>query len=1015
MAPAHANTFLAHFRLFAFWRGGGLLLLLSLLIWSASPAQQRPVLRPLRYDHFAGQIVLIPASSHPVALQWPRLIARIADHETTTPPRGLLGDLANPADTERVIAWAKSVDYAGAEGVIVALEMIAGREALSQPEADTARQRLDLLRWIRAQRPGLPIYGFISGAAVQSLSRISLELTASGALDYLLIQRDADEANAAGHEQLLTEIKARRLEERVEMLSGDEGAEMLLTARHLHRRFGISPKLLLVYSAALSSAPAPEASDSAPQAAINARAAGLIKAIGAQLLPGRPEAMRRAEVVLFIHTPGTDEAKLLSFLTALARAVELGHRVALLDVSGESASRSRLMTELRRRKLLNQLFAYSASEPDGHGPIAALAQASARFVTGQFLRDDPERLQRAERAQIEMLLNRYLDDWAYALIVKPRLETFAREQLRADPDRLGAATARAEEFAQAELETLGRELFNQHFRRHLHSILLSTGERMAFEARALQRFHLRLPWGRIAEAEIKSGVYLPWTSTEPSTQLAHTTVWELDGREDLDDRLLNRFTAGSWDLFASDVEVVELKIKLDQPGPEGAESYAIRSRRKSKTERRIEINAASARGAFYALAKLEHLGAEGKLREDFQLAEMPAFKLRGIVESFDGPPWPHRDRLDLLRLMGRTRMNRYGYAPKDDPLTGQRWRESYTGPELERFQVLLRAAEDNFVELIYGIRLGSSITYSSAEDLAALRHKLDNLAALGVRHFALFFEDAAAAEPQAEDRAHFSSLAAAHAHLLNRVHAHLRRVWPNSTLSVAPALSAHQERSRDYLQALSAAVPAEISFFWTGVDEAAAEFASARAWSALSGRPWLIWSGFPASESVPWRLHLGAQRGAPALPEAAAGFFASPMSQAHAAMLPLATSADYAWEGRGYDPERAYNRALHLLYDERSRAGVRAWTAAYRAHPGEGDLFQPLFRKQRGVVNVPLLEQRLTEMQAALEHIGIARERGLLRGELAALLALTRDAIARVKSDADYERLPDGAYRLRER
>src|SRR6185295_5975431 len=99
-------------------------------------------------------------------------------------------------------------------------------------------------------------------------------------------------------------------------------------------------------------------------------------------------------------------------------------------------------------------------------------------------------------------------------------------------------------------------------------------------------------------------------------------------------------------------------------------------------------------------------------------------------------------------------------------------------------------------------------------------------------------------------------------------------------------------------------------------------------------------------------------------------------------------SADYAWEGSGYDPERALNRVLNLFGDERSRAGLRVWVETYRGSGGESNLFKPLFQQPRGEVNAALIEQRLAEMQAALEVIGATREYGLLRGELAPFIRL---------------------------
>src|SRR5258706_10868738 len=49
-------------------------------------------------------------------------------------------------------------------------------------------------------------------------------------------------------------------------------------------------------------------------------------------------------------------------------------------------------------------------------------------------------------------------------------------------------------------------------------------------------------------------------------------------------------------------------------------------------------------------------------------ARMEGFVHRGIIEGFYGPPYSHADRLWLIDKLGAWGLNRYVYAPKDDPL-----------------------------------------------------------------------------------------------------------------------------------------------------------------------------------------------------------------------------------------------------------------------------------------------------------------------------------------------------------
>jgi len=634
------------------------------------------------------------------------------------------------------------------------------------------------------------------------------------------------------------------------------------------------------------------------------------------------------------------------------------------------------------------------------------------------MRDDLSRLRRIDTAQVTLLLNRYLAEWAYASQVRPLLDAFARDQLRVEAEELGANAERAAAFAYERLKPIADEIFNEQFRRNVHAILLSRGERVIFEVHTFQRLQVRFSTGKSSEAEIILSLLVPQiTFPELPRSAAARAEWSLTTNQ-ADERIAKRIDSVVWEDFKTDAESVEVSIRiLPQASPQNAspESYRIISDRKRRT-RRIEITAPARQGAFYALAKLEQMGANGELVRDFQLGESPSFSRRGIVEGFYGAPWSHRDRLDALNFLGRVRMNRYYYAPKDDPLHRERWRESYSGRGLERFRQLVRTANENFVELVYAINPGLSITYSSDADLAALIRKLDSMASIGVKSFALAFDDVPETLRKPEDRARFKTLAAAQAHLINRVHKHLDQQANGGELSVVPAVYTGARGDRAYLKELGAAIPPDVLIFWTGASVFSSEYtvAQAKEWRDLIAHPLLIWDNFPVNDDKNWRLFLGPKRGAaPDLSGETAGFIANPMNQPRASWPALATTADYAWDARRYDPSRAHESALHLLYDERTRAAMRIWAKAYGDHHHETNLFEPLFTEPKAEIALTSLQIQLAELRKAVESIGVTRHQGLLRGELAALAERTRQAIERVKNDPAYERLPNGNYQLR--
>jgi hypothetical protein len=788
-----------------------------------------------------------------------------------------------------------------------------------------------------------------------------LNLGGESAFDFLLIS-----GVGAARSNLSSEIAARKLSGKVAIEPGDESATMILLSRMLNRRFGFTPKIYPVFS-----------SVEADAVALNQGVNATIRNAGGGA-PDSPAAARGADAFLFVHAPRTTAAHLDAFVEAMARAAENGAKVAVVDLSETKESKEALMAGLRRLKMLDKLIAYASSNPGGPGArggasadaiVRAVTHASAFLTAVKFMRDDVDRVLRFDRANFELLFSSYLTDWAYALTVRPALDDFVKGELKADPNRLPnspedsppdgreAATERAEAFVFGRIKQSAEELFKEQFRRNVHAILLSGGERAQLQISMLQRLQVRLPTRKTSEVEIRQSVYIPQLNFPEASPIAGRARWFLEN-EEVDERIARRFVSTDWGRFKSDVGEVDITIKLSsqqgQQGQQGRlgsqESYAISSSRKGEA-RRVTITAPSNQGVFYALSKLEALGADGRLAENFQIGESPAVARRGVAEAFSGSPWSHGDRLETLRFLGLARMNRYVYAPKDDD-----WRQDYAEQDLERFRQLMRAADENFVRFVYAVRPGSSVAYSSDEDASAIIRKLEAMAALGASGFALCFDDAPAILQNAEDDARFKTIAAAQAHLINIVYGRLKRSGADFELYVAPPVFADSRARGDYMKELGAAIPQDIFFL----------LSSAGSDTAAGGRS-VVWDNFAANDKEPWRLFIGAKRGeSGAISESSSGFIAAASREPRVSMLPIATAADYAWDPRNYNPQQAFDRALNLLYDERSRQGLRAWARVY----------------DDGGADAEAIRRRLAELQSATEMIGVTLNQGLLRGEL---------------------------------
>jgi len=118
-------------------------------------------------------------------------------------------------------------------------------------------------------------------------------------------------------------------------------------------------------------------------------------------------------------------------------------------------------------------------------------------------------------------------------------------------------------------------------------------------------------------------------------------------------------------------------------------------------------------------------------------------------------------------------MNTYIYAPKDDMKHRALWRQLYTKDEEGKLKVLIDAAKACDIKFVYAISPGLDISFSSAEDVTAIKRKMKQVSKLGCHAFALLFDDI---DPRlkAADMAVFESSAHAQANIANELFEYLK-------------------------------------------------------------------------------------------------------------------------------------------------------------------------------------------------------------------------------------------------
>ena len=319
----------------------------------------------------------------------------------------------------------------------------------------------------------------------------------------------------------------------------------------------------------------------------------------------------------------------------------------------------------------------------------------------------------------------------------------------------------------------------------------------------------------------------------------------------------------------------------------------------------------------------------------------------------------------MLRFMGRVGMNVYFYGPKDDPFHRERWRDPYPAEQIARVGELARVGCENGVDVWFAVSPGLSMTYSDTSDYRALLAKLDAVAAVGVRHLALFVDDVPETLIHDADRRRFSSLAAAHAFVINSLARDLDA--RGLALAVVQTTYTNSFGSKDYLRELGSLVAPGIPLAWTGIDVVAPEMtaAQARDWGAMLQRPPLVWDNYPVNDFARWRLFLGPLRSRSSdLAGAVAGFVANPMNEAHASMLPLYTVADYLKNPAGYNPDSSIAQAMTALYGAHADV-MRPFLAAYGDDWATQTPIEALYAPSRAL-DLATVASAVHDMRAAL-------------------------------------------------
>ncbi len=331
------------------------------------------------------------------------------------------------------------------------------------------------------------------------------------------------------------------------------------------------------------------------------------------------------------------------------------------------------------------------------------------------------------------------------------------------------------------------------------------------------------------------------------------------------------------------------------------------------TDKEVVIAGNDEKGLYYGVQTLLGMMSEGKL-EECTVTDWPDVPFRGTVEGFYGTPWSHEARKSQLEFYGRNKMNVYIYGPKDDPWHRDKWREPYPETEAKRIAELVEVAKKNGVNFYWAIHPGVDIKWND-EDRDRLMAKLEVMYQLGVRSFAVFFDDIWGEGAQADKQAA----------LLNYIDDN----FVQAKKDVAPLILCPTEynkgwanEEKGYLRTLGKNLNKGIEVMWTGnsvvacIDKPTMEWINERI-----QRKGYIWLNFPVNDFVRDHILMGPAYGNGLdIAGDVSGFVSNPMEYAETSKISLYGIADYCWNMEAYDYKSNWEKSLKNILPSNPQA-----------------------------------------------------------------------------------------------
>lgn len=341
--------------------------------------------------------------------------------------------------------------------------------------------------------------------------------------------------------------------------------------------------------------------------------------------------------------------------------------------------------------------------------------------------------------------------------------------------------------------------------------------------------------------------------------------------------------------------------------PEKAEGYYL-----SVAADKVVIAGNDGSGTYYGVQTFIQLASQTNVME-VTIVDYPLVPERGLVEGYYGNPYSEADRMGLLEMFGRMKMNVYIYGPKDDDYHKKYWRENYPEELGKKITEYVNVAKANKIDFMWAIHPGEDIQWND-EDRTNIVNKLKAMCALGVRSFAVFWDDL-----WGDDGTHGDE----QAELMNYIAQELEKDYPDvKPLTICPTQYNRGWANSVYLPALGTMMNKDIKIMWTGNSVVDMINKSDMEWiNNQINRKAYIWLNYPVSDYCINHLLMGPTYGNDLdIADMLSGFVSNPMEYAEASKVSLFSIADYTWNMLAYDADASWEAAIEYIMPENKEA-----------------------------------------------------------------------------------------------